>query len=215
MRCFGPGLIAVLTRGPLGAIAVVDVMPARPSQARVRRATGGPGLCAGVGRTSVYGMPYGSACNPSRRPSGVFADGWLRRCGGVAPSVASSSSPLPTQRSPMFSSTAYTIRRATEQDALALRRLPALDSRPALAHPAPRRALAPRVLVGELAGGSAAALSRADGRLAADPFLPTGALAVHLRLRAKGLLAYDREPSLAARIRTALRPVAARRTQIA
>src|SRR3954469_6684127 len=204
MRCFGPGLIAVLTRGPLGAIAVVDVMPARPSQARVRRARGAPGLCAGVGRTSVYGMPYGSACNPSPGPSGRFADGWLRRCGGVASSVASSFSPLPTQRSPMFSSTAYTIRRATEEDAPALRRLAALDSRPALAHP---------VLVGEIEGAPAAALSLADGplpaaRLPAHPFLPTGALAVHLRLRANGLLAYEREPSLAARLRTALRPVA-------
>jgi hypothetical protein len=106
----------------------------------------------------------------------------------------------------MFSSNAYTIRPATEDDAPALRRLAALDSRPALTHP---------VLIGELDGAPAAALSLADGRLAADPFLPTGALAVHLRLRARGLLAYDREPSLAARIRTALRPAAARRTQIA
>ena len=106
----------------------------------------------------------------------------------------------------MFSSTAYTIRRATDDDAPALHRLAALDSRPALAHP---------VLIGELDGAPAAALSLADGGLAADPFMPTAALAVHLRLRAQGLLAYDREPSLAARIRTALRPVAARRTQIA
>jgi hypothetical protein len=106
----------------------------------------------------------------------------------------------------MFSSNTYTIRRATPDDAPALRRLAALDSRPGLAHP---------VIIGELDGAPAAALSLADGRLAADPYLPTGALAVHLRLRANGLLAYDREPSLAARIRTALRPAAARRTQIA
>lgn len=106
----------------------------------------------------------------------------------------------------MFSSNTHTIRRATEADAPALRRLAALDSHPALAPP---------VLIGELDGAPAAALSLANGRLAADPFLPTGALAVHLRLRGKGLLAYDREPSLAARFRTALRPVAARRTQIA
>src|SRR4051794_41935404 len=101
----------------------------------------------------------------------------------------------------MFSSTAYTIRRATEADAPALRRLAALDSRPALAHPA---------LIGELDGAPAAALSLADGRLAADPFPPTGALAVHPRPRRTGLLACDRGPSLAARIRTAPRPVAAR-----
>src|SRR3954471_18307793 len=98
----------------------------------------------------------------------------------------------------MFSSTAYTIRRATEDDAPALRRLAALDSRPALTHP---------VLIGELDGVPAAALALAAGRLAATPFLRTGALVVHLRLRAIGLLAYEREPQLAARIRTALRPV--------
>ena len=106
----------------------------------------------------------------------------------------------------MFSSTAYRIRPATEDDAPELRRLAALDSRPALTHP---------VLIGELDGAPAAALSLADGRLAADPFLPTAALAVHLRLRARGVLAYDREPSLAARIRAALVPVAARRAQTA
>ena len=106
----------------------------------------------------------------------------------------------------MFSSNAYSIRVAAEDDESALRRLAALDSRPALSGPA---------LIGEIDGAPAAALSLADGRLAADPFLPTGALAVHLRLRANGLLAYEREPSFAARIRTALRPVAVRRTQIA
>jgi hypothetical protein len=106
----------------------------------------------------------------------------------------------------MFSSNVYTIRPATEDDAPALRRLATLESRPALTHP---------VLIGELDGAPAAALSLADGGLAADPFLPTGALTVHLRLRAKGLLAHDREPSLAARIRAAVRPAAARRTRIA
>jgi hypothetical protein len=95
----------------------------------------------------------------------------------------------------MFSSNAYTIRRATEDDAPALRRLAALDSRPPLAGPA---------LIGEIDGAPAAALSLADGRLVADPFRPTAGLAVHLRLRAQGLLAYDREPSLATRLRAAL-----------
>jgi hypothetical protein len=106
----------------------------------------------------------------------------------------------------MFSSNAYTIRRATEDDAPALRRLAALDSRPALTHP---------VLIGELDGAPAAALSLADGGLASDPFLPTGALAVHVRLRAKGVLAHEREPSLAARIHAAVRPAAAHGTEIA
>jgi hypothetical protein len=106
----------------------------------------------------------------------------------------------------MFSSNAYTIRLATEDDAPALRRLSALDSRPPLTRP---------VLIGDVDGAPAAALSLADGGFAADPFVPTGPLAVHLRLRARGLLAHDREPSLAGRIRAALRPAAARPTQIA
>jgi hypothetical protein len=106
----------------------------------------------------------------------------------------------------MFSSNTYAIRPATEDDAPALRRLATLDSSPPLGHP---------VLLAEIDGTPAAALSLADGRLAADPFLPTAALAVHLRLRAKGLLAHDREPSLAARIHAALVPVAARRAQTA
>ena len=97
----------------------------------------------------------------------------------------------------MFSSNTYAIRLATEDDAPALRRLAALDSRPALSGPA---------LVGEIDGAPAAALSLTDGRVVADPFVPTAGLAVHLRLRAAGLLAHEREPSLAARIRAALIP---------
>jgi hypothetical protein len=101
----------------------------------------------------------------------------------------------------MFSSNAYAIRVATEDDEPVLRRLAALDSRPAPSGPA---------LIGEIDGAPAAAVSLTDGRVVADPFVPTARLAVHLRLRAEGLLAHEREPSLAARIRTALKPVAAR-----
>jgi hypothetical protein len=106
----------------------------------------------------------------------------------------------------MFSSNAYSIRAATEDDEPVLQRLAALDSRPALGG---------RALIGETDGAPAAALSLADGRIVADPFRRTGALAVHLRLRAESLLAYDREPSLAARIRAALRPTPMRRAQTA
>jgi len=101
----------------------------------------------------------------------------------------------------MFSSTAHTIRPATADDAAAVRRLAALDSRPPLSGPA---------LIGEIGGLPAAALSLADGRLVADPFLPTAVLAVELRLRAEGVLAYERQPSLAARLRAALVPAASR-----
>jgi hypothetical protein len=101
----------------------------------------------------------------------------------------------------MFSSNTHAIRLATEDDAPALRRLAALDSRPPLTGP---------VFVGEVDGAPVAAVSLTDGRVVADPFVPTARLAVHLRLRAQGVLAHEREPSLAARIRTALTPLAPR-----
>jgi hypothetical protein len=101
----------------------------------------------------------------------------------------------------MFSSNTHAIRLATEDDEPVLRQLAALDSRPSLSGPA---------LIGEIDGAPAAALSLTDGRVVADPFVPTAHLAVHLRLRAQGLLAHQREPSLAARIRAALVPVSPR-----
>jgi hypothetical protein len=113
---------------------------------------------------------------------------------------------FPPQRSTMFSSNAYAIRAATQDDQPVLRRLAELDSSAPLSGPA---------LIGEIDGATAAALSLADGRVVADPFIATAHLAVHLRLRADGLLAHEREPSLAARIRAALLPVAARAAQAA
>jgi hypothetical protein len=106
----------------------------------------------------------------------------------------------------MFSANAYVIRIATADDQPLLRRIAALDSKSPPGPPA---------LIGEIDGTPAAALGLADGRLVADPFVATGQLAVHLRLRAKGLLAHEREPSLAARIRAAVLPAAAARPQAA
>jgi hypothetical protein len=96
----------------------------------------------------------------------------------------------------MFGSNTYVIRMATDDDETALRRLSALDSQ--------RRLNAP-VLVGEIDGTPEAALSLADGRMMASTYRATDNLAVHLRLRASGLKAFDREPSLAARMRDAVR----------
>ena len=95
----------------------------------------------------------------------------------------------------MFGSNTYVIRMATENDEATLQRLAALDSQPRLSAPA---------LVGEIDGSPAAALSLADGRVAADPFKATSHLAVHLRLRAGAVKALEREPSLAARMRDAV-----------
>jgi len=78
----------------------------------------------------------------------------------------------------MPSDVTYTIRPATDEDAWALRWLVALDSQRQLARPA---------LIGEMDGVPAAALSLADGRVAADPFRTTLAVRQLLRARASAL----------------------------
>ena len=83
------------------------------------------------------------------------------------------------------------IRIATEHDADALHRLAALDS---------ARPLTGRVLIGEIDGVPAAARSLETGRTIADPFLPTARLCAYLRVRAAGLEAVRREPSLSKRM---------------
>ena len=100
----------------------------------------------------------------------------------------------------MFAANTYKLRLATEDDADALRRLAELDSR------AP---LAGRVLIGEMAGSPAAALSLDDDSVIADPFRRTDHLVACLRIRAGAIRAHEATPSLAARMRAALRTRAA------
>ena len=100
----------------------------------------------------------------------------------------------------MFGANTYKLRLATEDDADALRRLAELDSR------AP---LAGRVLIGELAGSPAAALSLSDDRVIADPFRRTDHLVACMRIRAGAIRAHEATPSLSARMRAALLPRAA------
>lgn len=97
----------------------------------------------------------------------------------------------------MFPANIYVIRPAVDGDASALRRLAALDSRPPLIG---------RVLVGEIDGAPAAALSMYDGRVVADPFQATAQLLVLLRMRAHALRAYEATPSLSRRVADALAP---------
>jgi hypothetical protein len=78
----------------------------------------------------------------------------------------------------MHSDEAYTIRPANDDDAWVLRLLAALDCQRQLARP---------VLIGEIDGVPAAAISLADGREAADPFRMTLALRELLRARASAL----------------------------
>jgi hypothetical protein len=96
----------------------------------------------------------------------------------------------------MFRADAYVIRLATAEDAAALRRLAALDS---------ARPLTGRVLIGELAGEPAAALSLKTNAAIADPFQRTEELRVYLRMRASALEAVEREPSLRERMLDAVR----------
>jgi hypothetical protein len=96
----------------------------------------------------------------------------------------------------MLPANTYVMGLATDQDGDALRRLAQLDG---------ARPLTGRILIGEIEGATAAALSLKTGRTIADPFLPTDRLRVHLRVRAAALQAVDREPSLRERMLDGLR----------
>ena len=96
----------------------------------------------------------------------------------------------------MFRADAHVIRLATEHDAAALRRLVALDQ---------ARPLTGRVLIGEIDGEPAAALSMKTGAAIADPFQRTEELRVYMRMRASAIEAVEREPSLRERMLDAVR----------
>ena len=96
----------------------------------------------------------------------------------------------------MFRADAYVIRLATEHDAPALRRLAALDE---------ARPLTGRVLIGEIDGQPAAALSLKTGAAIADPFQRTEELRVYMRMRAAAIEAVELEPSLRERMLDAVR----------
>jgi hypothetical protein len=91
----------------------------------------------------------------------------------------------------MYAANSYSIRLATDADADALRRLAQLDSQ------AP---LEGSILIGELHGEPVAALSLADDRTVADPFRPTAHVLATMRVRAQGLRAVYRTPSLRERL---------------
>ncbi len=92
----------------------------------------------------------------------------------------------------MYSTNAYVIRQAAVDDEGTVRRLAELDSRPPLSGP---------VLIGEIDGSPAAAVSLTDGQIAADPFQPTAQLVGLLGIRVRALRAFEKEPSLPARLR--------------
>jgi hypothetical protein len=87
----------------------------------------------------------------------------------------------------MLPANRYVIRLATEHDGADLRRLAELDS---------ARPLTGRILIGELDGVPAAALSLKTSRAIADPFKPTAALVDLLETRAALLRGELRRPRL-------------------
>lgn len=97
---------------------------------------------------------------------------------------------------PMYSSTSYSIRRASDADSAALEHIAGLDS---------QGPISTNALIGEIDGSPAAAISLVSGRVVADPFRPTAELVAHLRARAYGIVAADQRPRLRDRIRAGIR----------
>jgi hypothetical protein len=100
----------------------------------------------------------------------------------------------------MFAANTYVIRPGTDDDAAMLLRLAELDS---------QRPLDGRVLVGEINGTPAAAVSLDNGRVIANPFTHTAHLVAAMRMRAQAFHAYEATPSLRERLLAAL-PIAYR-----
>jgi len=90
----------------------------------------------------------------------------------------------------------YVVRQATPSDEAALERIAALDGQRPLSGP---------VLIGEIDGKPAAAVSIDDGRVVADPFQLTVQLVSVITMRRRALLSYAESPSLPARIRQQMR----------
>ena len=95
----------------------------------------------------------------------------------------------------VFSANSHLVRPATAHDEKALRKLASISG---------VRPLAGRVLVAEVRGVIAAAISRDGRRTIADPALAPPYLTTILRMRADALAAFARQPSLAERMREAV-----------
>jgi hypothetical protein len=100
----------------------------------------------------------------------------------------------------VFSPTTYIIREATEHDAHALRQLADVSG---------EQPLEGDVLVGEIGGRPAAAISLKDDRVVSDAFGLALELPAQLRERARAFRSYEILPSLRERILKGIRPGAA------
>jgi len=95
----------------------------------------------------------------------------------------------------MFAANAYRIRFATVEDADILGRLAGRES---------QQPLVGRILIGEIEGRPAAALSLHDGRVIADSSSCTDRLTSTLRMRAGAIRAFEATPSLRDRLLASL-----------
>jgi hypothetical protein len=98
----------------------------------------------------------------------------------------------------MFAANLYNIHLATEADEDSVSRLDC------------GRRLQQPVLIGQIGGEAAAAMSLADGRSVTDPQRHTDHLLACLRVRADALRAYETTPSLHTRMLVAVSPVLVR-----
>jgi hypothetical protein len=97
----------------------------------------------------------------------------------------------------MYPTDAFVIRKATSEDEAQLRRLEQLEG---------IRLSNGSVLLGEIDGAPAAAISLADQRVVADPFKHTTVLVQLLQMRSRALQSYERTPSLPDRLRATFAP---------
>ena len=91
----------------------------------------------------------------------------------------------------MFAANTYLFRLATEQDAVTIARLAEGQSQPPLSG---------RVLIGQIDGRTAAAISLDDGRTVADQSGAAWHVLACLRIRAHALRTYEATPSLRMRL---------------
>jgi hypothetical protein len=96
----------------------------------------------------------------------------------------------------MLPANTYVVRQATPSDDSVLERIAGLDGQRPLSGP---------VLLGEIDGKPAAAVSIDDGRVVADPFQLTAQLVLVITMRRRALLAYAKTPSLPARLQAQFR----------
>jgi antirestriction protein ArdC len=122
----------------------------------------------------------------------IPATSGMRRHFAASSAMTTTTPGVPTT---VFPGNAHPVRPATAHDAKALRKLAAVSG---------ARPLAGRVLVAEVGGVIAAAISRDEPRTIADPALAPAYLTTILRLRADALAAVARQPSLAERMREAV-----------